>query len=66
MIEVHSRQEGSYFFFLEIRDKLAGKMPLKTKLYHILTILENVYTKERKTKAQSTKFLVTPDKMVSL
>ena len=40
-------------------------MYLKTTLYHILTVLENFCTKERKTEAQYTKFWVTPDKLVA-
>ena len=62
--EIHSIQKGSFFlYFLKIHDKLAEKRLLKTTLYHILAILENFYTDERKTEAQFTKFWVTPDKI---
>ena len=65
MIKMHSLQKGSYFlYFLEIHNKLAGIMHLKTTLYHILAIPENSCTEEREAEAQSTKYWLTPDKMV--
>ena len=39
-------------------------MHLKTTLYDTLAILEIFCTDEKRTEAQSTNFLVTPDKIV--
>ena len=40
-------------------------MHLKMTLYHKLAVAKIFFTDETKTEAQSTKFKVTPDKMVS-
>ena len=65
MIKMHSIRRGWYFlYFLEIHDKLAGKMSLKTTLYHILAVCENFCTDERR-KHNPSKFWVMPDKIVA-
>ena len=46
---MHSIQKGSYFlYFLEIHDKLVGKIHLMTTLYHILAVLEIFFYRIKK------------------